>query len=63
MATMEREAEIGRSRLRELLRKTGGVHNGHPVIDLVLRNNATGMKEFLDRHEGILHQLRTVATE
>jgi hypothetical protein len=59
MATMEREAEIGRSRLRELLRNTGGVHNGHPVIDLVLRNNATGMKEFLDRHEGLLHQLRT----
>jgi hypothetical protein len=56
---MEREAEIGRSRLRELLRNTGGVHNGHPVIDLVLRNNATGMKEFLDRHEGLLHQLRT----
>ncbi|MBL7980452.1 MAG: hypothetical protein JNL52_01450 [Flavobacteriales bacterium] len=59
MATMEQEAEIGRTRMRELMRRTGGVHPGHQVIDLVLRNDVTGMKGFLDRNDALIRQLRS----
>lgn len=61
MATMEQEAETGRTRLRELMRRTGGVQPGHHVIDLVLRNDGIGMKAFLERNNALIRQLRSAS--
>ncbi len=59
MASMEQEAETGRTRMRELLRRTGGVDPGHQVIELVLSNDVAGMTNFLDRNDAVIRQLRT----
>ena len=50
-APFELEAETGRVRLRALLERTGGCHTRHPIVAMLMTNDAQGMRNWLATHQ------------
>lgn len=46
-APFERKADLGRVMLRELLERTGGCNERHPIIKLLITNDAPAMRRWL----------------
>jgi len=47
-AGFELEAEAGRSALRQLLQRTGGLTSAHPALRMALGNDGPGIQRWLD---------------
>ncbi|MEO8590346.1 MAG: hypothetical protein ABI432_13310 [Flavobacteriales bacterium] len=61
-APFEREAELGRQRLRQLLEATGGCTPQHPVIPLLLSDDGTEVLRWLDRNRIALSEAKKDGT-